>query len=102
MEVQTLTPDQMLDGARDRIFKIAEWHLKRYPRLTLTVGKKYKFKFDSKATYTYKGQFTRPYYPDGYAHIFQRESDEALMYATKYSESPEEILCNIHSTAMVV
>ena len=89
--IDTRTPDEMLDGAVERMFKIGEWHLKAFPRLKLEIGKEYYFSFDKKATYIYKGQHSKQYYPDGYCHLFERTSDKAPLYSTKYSDSPEEI-----------
>lgn len=89
--IDTRTPDEMLDGAVARMFKIGEWHLKAFPRLKLTTNKRYKFDFDKKAAYTYLGEHRKQFYPDGYCYLFERDSDKALVYATKYSESPEEI-----------
>lgn len=89
--IDTRTPDEMLDGAVARMFKIAEWHYQTYPRLGLVIYKKYKYSFDKGAIYSYQGRVENPMYPDGYYNSFIRESDWAEMKATKYSESPEEI-----------
>lgn len=96
MEIETRTPDEMLDGAVERMTKIGEWHLKAFPRLKLEIGKKYRYPFDKLATYEYIGHpvsrvVNGVKFPDNFFHILQRESDGAIMKATKYSDSPELI-----------
>ena len=96
MELQTMTPDEMLDGAIARMTKIAEWHLKAFPRLSLKIGNLYEFPFDKKAVYKYNGPsilivINGVTFEQGFFHYFQRMSDGAIMKATKYSDSPEEI-----------
>ncbi len=89
--ISTLTPEQMYRGVHDRIIALAESVIKLSPRLKCIIGEQYKFDFDKKAIYGYKGTQPMPFYPDKFAHVFFRVSDNALLYATKYSQSPEKI-----------
>lgn len=82
--LQTMTPDEMLDGVVKRIFARAEAYIKKFPRPIYVEGKQYRFLFDKTMIYTfskYDGEFYR---------IFER-SDGQQLKATRYSEPPEEI-----------
>lgn len=84
--IDTRTPDEMLDGALRRMTAIAEMVIRTFPRLALKADKAYRYSFDKLATYRYIKTSK-----DGFFHYLQRHSDGAIMIATKYSESPEEI-----------
>lgn len=90
-EERILTPEECYKGAHDRIISLAEAVIKAYPRTKLKFGVKYKFDFDPTMTYTYHGTVENKYYPDGYYHLFVRQDDETAR-ATKYSDSPTEII----------
>ena len=90
MSERILTPDEMLDGVRDRIFKIANMVITTFPPLPLIVNEKYKFTFDSTMIYIYKGKQKLDQYPDGYCHLFEREDGEVAK-ATKYYHSIENV-----------
>ncbi len=94
MEIETRTPDEMLDGAMKRIISIAEAVIKAFPRLVYNTEDVYEFSFDKGVIYKYSGPldtYKGIIFEKDFFHIFQRQSDGQMMVATKYSESPIKV-----------